>query len=115
MNKRILIATGIYPPDVGGPATYSRTLFEELPLRGLSVEVVTYGELLVSDSALVHRVSRRVLKGIRHTIYFFKVFWYGRRADVIFAQDTVSAGLPALVAATLLRKKFLLKIVGDYA
>ena len=40
---------------------------------------------------------------------------YGRNADIIFAQDPVSVGFPAACAAKILRKKFLLKIVGDYA
>jgi len=38
-----------------------------------------------------------------------------RKADVIFAQDPVSVGLPAAIAAKILRKKFILKVVGDYA
>ncbi len=37
---RILIATGIYPPDIGGPATYSKLLFDELPKKGMEVEVI---------------------------------------------------------------------------
>ena len=40
---RILIATGIYPPDIGGPATYTKELAEELPKRGVSVQIITYG------------------------------------------------------------------------
>ena len=36
-------------------------------------------------------------------------------ADVIFAQDPVSVGFPAFLAARLLGKKYVVKIVGDYA
>jgi glycosyltransferase involved in cell wall biosynthesis len=39
----------------------------------------------------------------------------GRSADIIFVQDTVSTGLPALIASTLLRKPLLLRVPGDYA
>ena len=35
--------------------------------------------------------------------------------DLIFAQDTVSVGLPALCAAKILRKKFFVRVPGDYA
>src|SRR3989344_775368 len=42
--SKILIATGIFPPDVGGPATYSRALSGELAKRGHSVDVVTYAD-----------------------------------------------------------------------
>jgi len=103
---KILIATGIYPPDIGGPATYSSLLYRELPKRGISVEIVTYGEAGVSMS---------IPKGVRHILYFYKCLKLGRKADVIFAQDTVSAGLPALLAAKMLNKKFFVRVPGDYA
>lgn len=103
-NKpRILIATGIYPPDIGGPATYSKLLFAELPKRGFEVKILSFGEV------------RHFPKIIRHFSYFFKVLKQSRWADIIYAQDPVSVGLPAMLANFFLRKKFILKIVGDYA
>lgn len=100
---KILICTGIYPPDIGGPATYSKLLKDELPKHGFEVDVLSFGEV------------RKFPKIIRHIIYFFKVLKKSFGADVIYAQDPVSVGLPSAVAAWLLNKKFLLKVVGDYA
>lgn len=100
---KVLIATGIYPPDIGGPATYSKTLKDEFPKHNVDVAVLSFGEV------------RRLPKIIRHFIYFLKCLRQGGKADVIFAQDPVSVGLPAAFAAKILRKKFVLKIVGDYA
>lgn len=100
---KILIATGIFPPDIGGPATYSKILADELPKRGVGVDVLSFGSV------------RALPKVARHFIYFFKVFWRGIKADIIFAQDPVSVGFPAVIAATILRKPLVLKIVGDYA
>lgn len=102
-KPHILIATGIYPPDIGGPATYSELLFEELPKRGFSVEVLSFGEV------------RYMPKVVRHIAYFCKVLRRGRKADLIYAQDPVSVGLPSLSAAKILGKRFILKVVGDYA
>ncbi len=102
-KKRILIATGIFPPDIGGPATYSKILLDELPRRGVGVHVLSFSEV------------RHLPRVLRHIAYFFKALKMGKGADIIFAQDPVSVGLPAWLAATLLRKKFLIKIVGDYA
>ncbi len=102
-NPRILLATGIYPPDIGGPATYSQTLFDKLPKYGLKTEVLSYGSV------------RKFPKVFRHIIYFLKVLARGFKSDIIFAQDPVSVGLPACLAARLLGKKFFIKIVGDYA
>lgn len=110
---KILIATGIYPPDIGGPATYSKIIAEELTKRGHSIMVITYGT--IKNSKYVRTVSHRLPKGVRHFIYFWNVLRYGARADIIFAQDPVSVGVPSALAAKLLRKKFVAKIVGDYA
>ncbi len=100
---KVLICAGIYPPDIGGPATYSKLLFDELPKRGVGVKVLSFSAV------------RHLPKIIRHFVYFFKVLNMGKRVDVIYAQDPVSVGLPAMLAAKILRKKFILKIVGDYA
>jgi glycosyltransferase involved in cell wall biosynthesis/putative flippase GtrA len=100
---KILVATGAYPPDIGGPATYSHLLHTELPGRGISVDVLSFGTV------------RHLPKGIRHLVYFSKLVWHGRASDVIFAQDTVSVGLPALAASYLLGNVFMVRVPGDYA
>ena len=99
---KILIATGIYPPDIGGPATYSKLLNDELPKRGYDVEVLSFGEV------------RGLPKIIRHIVYFLKILKRGRGKDIIFAQDTVSVGLPAMLASKILKKTFLIRVAGDY-
>lgn len=58
---------------------------------------------------------RHLPKGISHAAYFFKVLARGISCDVIYAQDPVSVGLSALFAARILKKRFFLKVVGDYA
>ena len=100
---KILIATGIYPPEIGGPATYSKLLYDTLPSHNIEVEVLPYREV------------KNVPKIFRHFWYFLKVLRKGRGVDIVYAQDPVSVGLPSAIAALVLRKSFLLKIVGDYA
>ncbi len=102
---RLLLATGIYPPDIGGPATYASLLVKELPQRGVGVKVVTYGPA---------GVSRNLPKGVRHLVYFWVCFKKALISDVVLAQDTISAGLPALIATRLARKKFIIRVPGDY-
>lgn len=97
---RLLIATPLYPPESGGPATYARLLEQGLPF---SVTVVKFTDV------------RTYPKGIRHGVYFWKVYKAAKYADVVLALDPVSVGLPALVAARLRRKPFVVKVVGDYA
>lgn len=115
---KILIATGIFPPDIGGPATYSKLLAEELAKRGHGVVIVTYGPSLPPDgnrAYVVKRVSRALPKGIRHIAYWYQVLRAARFVDCVYAQDPVSAGLPALCAARIMGKKFLVRVAGDYA
>lgn len=100
---KILIATGIYPPDIGGPATYSKLLVDELPKRQIKVSVLSFGEV------------RHLPKVIRHTVFFFKLIKRSKGCDIIFAQDPVSVGLPSLFVSKILGKKFFIRIAGDYA
>lgn len=99
----ILVATGLYPPEGGGPATYAKTLFDELPKRGIGVEIVPFREV------------RKYPKIIRHIAYFFIILKRGKGSDVLYALDPASVGFPTALAAFFLRKTFVVKIVGDYA
>lgn len=119
---RILIATGIYPPDIGGPAIYSEKLAQALVERNHEVVVVTYSsriknhELRIkNDGFKVVIISRNWPLIFRYSLYSLKVFWYGIRVNLVYVQDPVSVGLPAAVANLILRKPFVLKVVGDYA
>ena len=115
-NKKIIIATGIFPPDIGGPATYTEKLAGELKRRGFEVSVITYSNIgLKNDNFPLVRISRKYPKGLRHFLYFWRLLKMAKDADIIYAQDPISSGLPARLAAKILDKKFILKIVGDYA
>ena len=41
-SKKILILTGIFPPDIGGPATQLDALARELIKNGYQVRVLTF-------------------------------------------------------------------------
>ena len=100
---KILIATPLYPPDIGGPATYSKILYDELPKKGILVEVLSFGEV------------RHLPRFVRHYAYYRRVLRAARGADAILALDPVSVGLPVMCAAKKMKKPFVVKIVGDYA
>lgn len=100
---KLVIATPLYPPDIGGPATYAKTLEDELGKRGVIVDVVSF-----------HTV-RHLPKGLSHLAYTGKLFRALRGADMLLALDPVSVGLPASLMAFVRGKKFVVKIVGDYA
>jgi len=106
---RLVIATPLYPPEIGGPATYAALLEEGLPKMGRSdlpkieVELVKFSEV------------RHLPKLVRHYVYYRRVLRAARSADAILALDPVSVGLPAMRAAQKAHKPFVVKVVGDYA
>jgi len=102
-NKKILLTTGIFPPEIGGPATYSALLEKELPKFGIVVEVLPF------------RVVRHLPRWIRHLVFFFKVLNRGRKVDVLYSQDPLSVGFPTMLVAKILGKPFVVRIAGDYA
>ncbi|MDD5072011.1 MAG: GtrA family protein [Patescibacteria group bacterium] len=113
---KILIATGIFPPDIGGPATYTKTLCEELPKLGCEVKVVTYGEAgIESNGSQVFKVSRKQNIIFRYFKYFWQVLGLAGRADIIYAHDLVSVGLPcALVKFLKPKTKLVVRLGGDF-
>ncbi|MFA4833853.1 MAG: glycosyltransferase [Patescibacteria group bacterium] len=115
-NLRILIATGIFPPDIGGPATYTKILCEELPRFGCEVRVVTYGDGEIADCGCqVFKVSRKQNIISRYLKYFWRVWKLAGRAHIIYAHDLVSVGLPcALVKLFKPRLKLVIRLGGDF-
>ncbi len=100
---KILLATPLYAPQIGGPATHAKFVTEELSRRGFVVERVEFGAV---------RSWPRLL---RHLLYLYTIVRRGKTADVIYALDPVSVGLPAMLAARWLKKRFVLRVAGDYA
>lgn len=100
---KITIATGLYPPEIGGPATYVAMLEAELPAHKIEVVSVPFGKV------------RHYPKIIRHVVYTWRLWRESKGADLVYALDPTSVGLPALVASKLRRKPLLLRVPGDYA
>lgn len=103
MSKKILVAAGLYPPDIGGPATYARMIEERLPNFDIEVTVVAFGSV------------RHLPKILRHFAYCYKLWKIAKSHDAIYALDGVSVGLPALLVAKWFKKPFLVRLGGDYA
>lgn len=105
----LFVATGIFHPESGGPATYLRELLPAMQSRGWNLRVLSYGESRLADDPYpVARIARQV--------YPLRVAKYGLSArknlawaDLIYLQST---DLP------LWRRRHaprVIKIVGDQA
>lgn len=100
---RILMASPLRASDIGGSASYIGPLSRALTALGVSVSVVGYG-----------RIERRLPPGLRHLVYAVRLSGRALNCDVILAFDTWSTGFPAFVVASVLRKKFAVRIGGDF-
>lgn len=113
----VLLAAGIFPPDIGGPATHTLRFLKRFSDKGLKVGVVTYSDVKESgeiDNGFdVERVSRKILTGLRHIVYLIKIFAASLRYEIIYAQDISATGLPAAFVARLVGRRFMVRIGGD--
>lgn len=118
-SLKILIATGIYPPDLGGPATLLTALPEALRGRGATVKVLTYSDVVASPQEKqeknVYRVSRRQCSVCRFYKYFWRLWRLSRWCDAIYATDTYSVGYFVYLIKKLTGKKYILRFAGDGA
>lgn len=98
----VLIATLLYPPQIGGPATYAKGLAQAFEQLGHHVDVVTYSEQKGGVWSVIGSIR-----------YFFKLRTYLKGCDVIIALDTLPVGLPASIIGKLMGIPTIVRVVGD--
>lgn len=110
---RVLIVTGIWPPDVGGPASHAPEVAEFLLGRGHSVEVVTTAAVEPAPQPYpVRWISRELPVGARHLTAAARIRARARRNDVVYS--TGMLGRTAL-GCSLARRPFVAKLTQDPA
>src|SRR4051812_25066441 len=112
-GMRIEIVSGIWPPDVGGPATHAPELADWLRARGHAVEAfVTADAPPAVEAYPVRWVSRRLPVGVRHAEVVRRLSGRARRADVVYGTSMLGrSAAAALVAGSPL----VLKVTSDPA
>ena len=113
----ILITSDIFPPDVGGPATYVPMIARELTKRGHSVRVLTYSSASsdVSDATHPFTVERVMLGGprvVRLARTFVRIAANARCAEVLYVNGLL---VETALVNLLVRKPAVAKVVGDLA
>lgn len=108
----ICLITGIFPPDIGGPATYVSRLAQSLHQEKHQVTVITLGDERLDFPFPVKRISRRSSLPLRLLRVFLTLLRHGWRSEVWYINGLE---LPAVLAGKLLRKRLVMKIVSDYA
>ena len=113
---KVLLATGIYPPDIGGPATYVQAMACELVKQNIEVVVVTYGRREGQKGQKGWRVIRVPKWGgsiLRWWRYAKALRREGTDADIVYAFSSVSSGVPLWIAG-LRKPRHILRLGGDF-
>lgn len=109
----VLVVSGIWPPDVGGPASHAPDVAEFLHARGHRVEVVTTAEGPPTARAYpVRFVSRRLAKGVRHVRGAALVKRRARENDVVYTTGMFGRSSSGALAA---RRPYVVKLTADPA
>jgi glycosyltransferase involved in cell wall biosynthesis len=106
---RVVVVSGIWPPDPGGPASHAPALADFLAGSGHAVEVVT-----TADAAPATR-SYPVLwaargSSLRHAQAARLVREAARRADVVYATSMIRR---AAIGSGMARRPLVVKLVSD--
>src|SRR3989344_5125940 len=112
---KIVIATPIYPPEIGGPATYPKELCRHIS-KNYDITVVAYTDSYEAfPNTKLISVSKHRSLPVRLIKYFLAVWKVSRNADLIYVQNAMAAGLPVALVSILRGIPFILKFVGDEA
>ncbi len=112
---RILVVTGIFPPDIGGPATYVPQVAASLAKRGHRITTLTLADRVDHRDQYpfkVVRLARQRFKPWRWVRTIFEIARLGRDADLLFVNGLA---MEAALANLLLRKQMVQKVVADLA
>ena len=112
---KILLATGVFYPDVGGPAIHVKKIADRLISEGFDVQVVSYGEDLskTNFNFSVTRISRKLPRVLKGLFYLSTLIWHSFSSSLIYAFDPTAAGLPAFIVSFIFQKPFIIRIGGD--
>jgi glycosyltransferase involved in cell wall biosynthesis len=112
----VLIVSGIFPPDRGGPASYVPALAAALAARGHRVEVICLSDRMDHEDGrrryLVRRIRRRLFWPCRVAFTVFTIWRAALRSDLVYVNGL---GAESALAALFAGRRTVHKIVGDYA
>ena len=109
----ILITVGIFPPDIGGPASFVPKISKYLISKGHKVKIISLSEkenLNYEDEINVTRINRNLPIIFRWFKTITKIYKSAKNSDLIFVNGL---GTETTIANIFLRKIIIRKIVGD--
>ena len=109
----ILITVGIFPPDIGGPASFVPKISKYLINKGHNVKIICLSDkehLDNKDEFSVIRINRNLPIISRWLKTILKIYKVSKKSDLIFVNGL---GTETTIANLFSRKKVIRKVVGD--
>ena len=112
---KVLVVTGIFPPDHGGPASYVPFIADAFIKRGHDVvSVVTLSDC-INENEIYSFPVLRILRGGLRFLRFFKTIYIisklAKSSDIVYLNGLVLEGIVA--CKIFARKPTVIKVVGD--
>ncbi|MEK9181285.1 MAG: glycosyltransferase family 4 protein, partial [Patescibacteria group bacterium] len=116
MSFNIVFASGTYPNEIGGMATFVRNLAHGFFAAGNKVSVLAYANQdgVKNEGFPIRLISRRGGALARYLRYFLALWRLSDGADAIYAQDLVSSGFPAAAVSLLTGRPLVVRLGGDF-
>ena len=114
---RILLTTPIFPPEIGGPATYTVEVSRCLQEKGHRIRIVAFTDerpQVENLKVIPVRIRYPILGTFLRQIKLFSTLLSAAKGmDLIYLQDPMVVGVASLLAGKLVGKPLVLKFVGD--
>ncbi len=114
---KILISTPIFPPQIGGPATYTVEISRRLQEKGHRIRIVAFTDerpQVENLKVIPVRIRYPILGTFLRQIKLFSTLLSAAKGmDLIYLQDPMVVGVASLLAGKLVGKPLVLKFVGD--
>ena len=109
---KVLLTTGIYPPDIGGPATFVPKLAEHLVSEGNKCALISLKPENFCRKPTNYKLTlvNRFRLPIRFALCTFLIMFQAARTECVFSNGLY---LESATALRIMRKRSVAKIVGD--
>ena len=110
---KVILATPLYPPEIEDISLYCKELTKHLKDDN-QFRVLAYANQVESDKDVdVVIIDKHQPLFIRLVKYTWKLFKMSKQADLIYVQNAVAAGLPAIIVKSITKIPVLVNFAED--
>ena len=110
---KIIIATPLFPPEIAEPAPYVKNLASKLSNEH-KIAIVAYANFVEKIKEVkIKKTTKKQLLLLRLLKYTYLLLKESAGADIIYSQNAVASGFPAIIVGFLRRKPVIVRFLSD--